>query len=63
MADIERLSAQSFTQDRESRIRGHWLKVRGARFNANLGGNVFTKMMLGIWNELPEEEVEAGNIT
>lgn len=28
----------------------------------NLRGNLFMKRVGGVWNELPEEEVEAGTI-
>lgn len=38
--------------------------MRGERFNRNPRGNFFhTKVRRGMWNELPEEGVEAGTIT
>lgn len=37
--------------------------LRGEKWNTNLRGNVFTQRVVGIWNELPGEVVEADTIT
>lgn len=45
-----------------STTREQRFKVRGRKFKGNLNGNYFTQIV-GIWNELPEEMVEAGTET
>lgn len=44
----------------ESRARRHRFKVNGERFYRNLRGNIFTQRVVGVWNVLPEEVIEAG---
>jgi len=43
------------------KTRGHRFKVRGARFNRNLTGNLFMQRVVRTCNELPEKMVEAGS--
>lgn len=44
------------------RVGGTINKVRGARFNVKLRSHFFLTEGVDIWNELPEEVVEAGTI-
>ena len=37
--------------------------MRGERFKRDLRGNFFTQRVVRVWDELPEEVVEAGTIT
>ena len=37
--------------------------LRGERINGNLRSNLFTQRVVYMWNELPEEVVEAGTLT
>jgi len=41
---------------------GHRFKVRGARFKGDVRGNIFTHRVVGAWNSLPGEVVDADTI-
>ncbi|MBB6707133.1 reverse transcriptase family protein [Proteus mirabilis] len=63
MRGMDRINRQSlFPGVGESRTRGHRFRVRGERYKRDLRGNFFTQRVVRVWNELPEEVVEAGTI-
>eukprot|EP00061_Rhincodon_typus_P014461 g41490.t1 len=64
MRGIDRVNSQGlFPRVGESETRGHSFKVKGERFERDLRGNFFMHRVVHVWNELPEEVVEAGTIT
>jgi len=42
--------------------RGHMFKVRGGKFKRDVRGRFFTQRVVGAWNRLPQEVVEAGTL-
>eukprot|EP00061_Rhincodon_typus_P000310 g11264.t1 len=61
---MDRVNRQGlFPRVEESRARRHNFKVKGKRFKRDLRDNFFTQSVVHVWNELPEEIVEAGTIT
>ena len=46
----------------ESITREHRFKVRGAKFKGDVRGRFFTQRVVGAWNSLPGEVVEADMI-
>ena len=55
-------SQKLFPKMEESITRGHRFKVRGARFKGDVRGRCFTQRVVGAWNSLPGEVVEADMI-
>ena len=42
--------------------RGYKFKVRGGKFKGDVRGKFFMQRMVGVWNVLPEDVVEAGTL-
>jgi len=60
MKGIDKIKAgELFPLTRETRTRGHSLKIRGSRFRTELRRNFFTQTVVNLWNSLPSEAVEA----
>eukprot|EP00061_Rhincodon_typus_P017365 g46034.t1 len=60
MTDLNQVNSKGlFPRVVKFKTRGYNFKVRGERFKRNLGGNLFIQRAVYIWNELPEEVVEA----
>ena len=55
-------SQKLFPRVEESITRGHRFKVRGARFKGDVRGRFLTQRVVGAWNSLPGEVVEADTI-
>ena len=63
MRSMDRVDSQKFfPQVEESITRGHRFKVRGARFKGDVRGRFFTQGVVGAWNSLLGEVVEADTI-
>jgi len=45
-----------------ARIRGHSLKIKGNRFGTELRRNVFTQMVVNLWNSMPREAAEVTSL-
>ena len=56
--EVERL----FPLKKDSRTRGHSLKIKGGRFRTELRRNFFTQRVVNLWNSLPVEVVEAASL-
>lgn len=64
MMGIDKVNSHSlFQRAGESKTGGHRFKGGGERFKRELKDNFLTQMVVCLWNELPEEVVEAGTIT
>eukprot|EP00061_Rhincodon_typus_P010471 g34788.t1 len=60
MRGIDKVNSKClFPMVQEFKSRGHIFKVRGERFKKDLRGNFFTQKVFRMWNELPEEVVDA----
>ena len=55
-------SQKLFPRVEESITRGHRFKVRGARFKGDVRGRFFTQSVVGAWNSLPGQVVEADTV-
>ena len=63
MRGMDRVDSQKlFPRAEESITRGHRFKVRGARFKGDVRGKFFTQRVVGAWNLLSGEVVEAETI-
>ena len=64
MKGMDRVDSQKlFPRVEESITRGHRFKVRGVMFKGDVQGKfVFTQRVVGAWNSLPGEVVEADTI-
>ena len=56
--EVERL----FPLRKDSRTRGHSLKIKEGRFRTELRRNFFTQRVVNLWNSLPVEVVEAASL-
>ena len=64
MMGIDRVNASRLFPLRpgEKKTRGHGLRVKGEKLKGTLGrGSFFTQRVVGVWNELPDEVVNAGS--
>ena len=60
---IDRVDSQRlFPRVEVSITRGHRFKVRGGKFKGDVWGKFFMQRVVGAWNALPEEVVEAGTL-
>ncbi len=60
MRGVDRMDSQKlFPRVEESISRGHRFKLRGARFKGDVRCKFFTQRVVGAWNSLPVEVVEA----
>ena len=63
MRGMDRVDSQKlFPRVEESMTRGHRFKMQGARFKGDVRGKFFTQRVVGAWNSLPGEVVEADTI-
>ena len=63
MKGLDRVEVERFFQLRkDSRTRGHSLKIRGVQFRSELRRNFFTQRVVNLWNSLPVEVVEATSL-
>ena len=63
MRNMDRVDSQKlFPRVEESITRGHRFKVRGARFKGDVRGRFFTERVVGAWNTLLGEAVEADTV-
>ena len=63
MRGVDRVGSQKlFPRVEESITRGNWFKVRGVRFKRDVRGRFFTQRVVGTWNSLPGEVVEADTV-
>ena len=51
-----------FPLRKESRTRGHSLKIKGGQFRTELRRNFFSQRVVNLWNSLPTEVVEATSL-
>eukprot|EP00061_Rhincodon_typus_P004107 g21760.t1 len=60
MRGMDRVNSHGlFPRVGESKTRGHRFKAKGEKFKKDLRGNIFMQNVMHVWNELPEEVVEA----
>ena len=60
MKGMDRVEVERFFPLRkDSRTRGHSLKISGRWFRSELRRNFFTQRVVNLWNSLPVEVVEA----
>ena len=60
MRGMDRVYSQKlFPRVEESITKGHRFKMQGARFKGDVRGRSFTQRVVGAWNSLPGEVVEA----
>ena len=63
MKGMDRVGVERFFLLRkDSRTRGHSLKIKGERFRTELRRNFFTQRVVNLWNSLPVEVVEAASL-
>ncbi|PLS49478.1 hypothetical protein CYV29_15670, partial [Carnobacterium maltaromaticum] len=63
MRGIDRVdSKRLFPRVGVSITRGHEFKVKGEKFRGDMRGKFFTQRVVGAWNALPAEVVDAGTI-
>ena len=63
MKGLDRVEAERFFPLRkETRTRGHGLKIRGSQFRTELRRNFFSQRAVNLWNSLPIEAVEATSL-
>ena len=63
MKGLDRVEAERFFPLRkETRTRGHSLKIRGSQFRTELRRNFFSQRVVNLWNSLPIETVEAASL-
>eukprot|EP00061_Rhincodon_typus_P012771 g38701.t1 len=60
MRDTDKVNSKGlFPRVGEFKTRGHIFNLRGERFKKDRRGNLFTQRVVNIWNELPEEVIDA----
>ena len=63
MRGMDRVDSQKlFPRVEESITREYKLKEQGASFKGDVRGTIFTQRMVGTWNSLPGEVVEADTV-
>ena len=60
LTGLDRVDAgRIFPMVGESRTRGHSLRIRGRSFRTEMRIHFFTLRVVGLWNSLPQEVVDA----